>query len=38
MTASMTVAGSLGRWMNESGAVQPEDRNAPETDGGHTDP
>ena len=26
-----------GWWENEPGAFQPEDRNAPETDGGHTD-
>ncbi len=25
-----------GGWENQSGAVQPEDRNAPGTDGGHT--
>jgi hypothetical protein len=27
-----------GRWENESGAVQAEDRNALGTDGGHTGP
>ena len=26
-----------GWWENEPGAFQPEDHNAPETDGGHTD-